>query len=69
MFFPHVQKRVQEFLHPGNGIGADYQPHTALEAFGNGGLWAAAPARAASRTCCPTRMPTSSSPSPARSSA
>jgi cell division protein FtsW len=37
-FFPHVQKRVQEFLHPGNGIGADYQPHTALEAFGNGGL-------------------------------
>ena len=38
MFFPHVQKRVQHFLHPGNGIGADYQPHTALEAFGNGGL-------------------------------
>jgi cell division protein FtsW len=37
-FFPHVQKRVQQFLHPGNGIGADYQPHTALEAFGNGGL-------------------------------
>jgi cell division protein FtsW len=37
-FFPHVQKRVQQFLHPGNGIGSDYQPHTALEAFGNGGL-------------------------------
>ena len=37
-FFPHVQKRVQEFLHPGNGMGGDYQPHTALEAFGNGGL-------------------------------
>ena len=37
-FFPHVQKRVQEFLHPGNGLGSDYQPHTALEAFGNGGL-------------------------------
>ncbi len=37
-FFPHVQKRVQDFLHPGNGIGADYQPRTALEAFGNGGL-------------------------------
>ena len=36
--FPHVQKRVQDFLHPGNGIGADYQPRTALEAFGNGGL-------------------------------
>jgi cell division protein FtsW len=29
---------VQEFLHPGNGTGTDYQPHTALEAFGNGGL-------------------------------
>ena len=38
MFFSHVQKRVQEFLHPGNGTGTDYQPHTALEAFGNGGL-------------------------------
>jgi cell division protein FtsW len=38
MFFPHVQKRVENFLHPGNGINADYQPHTALEAFGNGGL-------------------------------
>ena len=37
-FFPHVQKRVEDFLHPGNGIGADYQPRTALEAFGNGGL-------------------------------
>jgi len=38
MFFPHVQKRVENFLHPGSGIGADYQPRTALEAFGNGGL-------------------------------
>jgi cell division protein FtsW len=37
-FFPHVQKRVENFLHPGNGISADYQPRTALEAFGNGGL-------------------------------
>jgi cell division protein FtsW len=37
LFFPHVQKRVENFLHPGNGISADYQPHTALEAFGNGG--------------------------------
>jgi len=37
-FFEHVRKRVQQFLHPGNGIGTDYQPHTALEAFGNGGL-------------------------------
>jgi cell division protein FtsW len=38
MFFPHVQRRVEAFLHPGNGIGTDYQPRTALEAFGNGGL-------------------------------
>jgi cell division protein FtsW len=38
MFFPHVQKRIEAFLHPGNGIGTDYQPRTALEAFGNGGL-------------------------------
>jgi cell division protein FtsW len=38
MFFPHVQKRVESFLHPGNGVGGDYQPRTALEAFGNGGL-------------------------------
>ena len=36
--FPHVQKRVENFLHPGDAINADYQPHTALEAFGNGGL-------------------------------
>ena len=38
LFFSHVQKRVENFLHPGNGIGGDYQPRTALEAFGNGGL-------------------------------
>jgi cell division protein FtsW len=39
MFFSHVQKRVQTFLHPDtNVLGSDYQPHTALEAFGNGGL-------------------------------
>jgi cell division protein FtsW len=39
MFFPHVQRRVENFLHPsGNMTGSDYQPHTALEAFGNGGL-------------------------------
>lgn len=36
--FEHVQKRVLNFLHPGNDTGTDYQPHTALEAFGNGGL-------------------------------
>jgi cell division protein FtsW len=38
ILFPHVQKRVENFLHPGNTTGSDYQPHTALEAFGNGGL-------------------------------
>ena len=38
MVFPHVQKRVENFLHPGNTTGSDYQPHTSLEAFGNGGL-------------------------------
>ena len=43
MFFPHVQKRVENFLHPGSGIGADYQPRTALEAFGNGGLMGRGP--------------------------
>ena len=43
MFFSHVQKRVQEFLHPGTGLGGDYQPHTALEAFGNGGLMGRGP--------------------------
>jgi cell division protein FtsW len=37
-FFTHVQKRVESFLYPGNGIGGDYQPRTALEAFGNGGF-------------------------------
>jgi cell division protein FtsW len=43
LFFSHVQKRVEQFLHPGNGIGADYQPRTALEAFGNGGLMGRGP--------------------------
>ncbi|HLB99562.1 MAG TPA: putative peptidoglycan glycosyltransferase FtsW, partial [Acetobacteraceae bacterium] len=44
MFFSHVQKRVQEFLHPGAvGAAADYQPMKALEAFGNGGLWGRGP--------------------------
>ncbi|MEJ0016292.1 MAG: putative peptidoglycan glycosyltransferase FtsW [Acetobacteraceae bacterium] len=38
MFFPHVQKRVDAFLNPGSGLAGDYQPRTALEAFGNGGL-------------------------------
>lgn len=38
MFFPHVQKRIDAFLTPGTGMAADYQPRTALEAFGNGGL-------------------------------
>src|SRR5271166_3910862 len=35
-FFPHVQSRVQRFLHPDTGD--SYQVTTALEAFGNGGL-------------------------------
>jgi cell division protein FtsW len=44
VFFSHVQKRVQEFLHPGAmGAAADYQPTKALEAFGNGGLWGRGP--------------------------
>ena len=36
LLFPHVQLRVQEFLHP-HGANT-YQVTTALEAFGNGGL-------------------------------
>jgi cell division protein FtsW len=43
MFFPHVQKRIENFLHPGSSTGADYQPRTALEAFGNGGLMGRGP--------------------------
>jgi cell division protein FtsW len=39
LLFSHVRKRVENFLHPGTNItGIDYQPHVALEAFGNGGL-------------------------------
>jgi cell division protein FtsW len=36
-FFPHVQMRVQEFLHP-HDLAKTYQVTTALKAFGNGGL-------------------------------
>ena len=36
LLFPHVQMRVQKFLHP--TIESAYQPTMALEAFGNGGL-------------------------------
>jgi len=36
MIFPHVQSRVERFLHPDSGD--SYQVTTALEAFGNGGL-------------------------------
>jgi cell division protein FtsW len=44
VFFSHVHKRVEEFLHPGAaGAAADYQPTKALEAFGNGGLWGRGP--------------------------
>ena len=38
MFFPHVQKRVQRLPASRQRRRHDYQPHTALEAFGNGGL-------------------------------
>jgi cell division protein FtsW len=34
--FPHVQSRVQRFLHP--DVGDNYQVNRAMEAFGNGGL-------------------------------
>ena len=67
LLFAHVRARVEEFLHP-------HGPHTyqvtmALEAFGNGGLWGRGPGEGRSRTSCPTRMPISSSRSPARNSA
>ena len=66
--FPHVRERVDRFLDP--AAGDTYQIDRALEAFHE---WrpvsAAARAKARSRWCCPTRIPTSSSPSPARSSA
>ncbi len=41
MLFQHVRDRVADFLHP-NAVGA-YQVHTALEAFGNGGLFGTGP--------------------------
>jgi len=41
VIFPHVQVRVHEFLHP---VGSNtYQVTTALEAFGNGGLFGRGP--------------------------
>ena len=36
LLFPHVQARVQKYLHP--TLESAYQPTLALEAFGNGGL-------------------------------
>lgn len=36
LLFPHVQARVEKFLHP--TLESAYQPTLALEAFGNGGL-------------------------------
>jgi len=36
LLFPHVQSRVQKFLHP--SLDSAYQPTMSLEAFGNGGL-------------------------------
>jgi len=41
ILFQHVRERVADFLHP-NAVGA-YQVHTALEAFGNGGLFGTGP--------------------------
>lgn len=41
VFFPHVRSRVTRFLHPGQGD--DYQVNTALQAFGNGGLFGRGP--------------------------
>jgi cell division protein FtsW len=41
VLFQHVRERVADFLHP-NAAGA-YQVHTALEAFGNGGLLGTGP--------------------------
>ena len=42
MLFPHVQSRVQRFLHPA-AAAPHYQVTTALEAFGNGGLFGRGP--------------------------
>jgi cell division protein FtsW len=41
MMFEHVRLRVQHFLHP--DVGDNYQVTTALEAFGNGGLFGRGP--------------------------
>ena len=41
LLFPHVQSRVQRFLHPESGD--TYQVTTALEAFGNGGMFGRGP--------------------------
>jgi cell division protein FtsW len=41
LLFPHVQSRVLRFLHPNSGD--TYQVTTALEAFGNGGLFGRGP--------------------------
>ncbi|MBV9250744.1 MAG: cell division protein FtsW [Acetobacteraceae bacterium] len=41
VLFPHVQSRVERFLHPETGD--TYQVTTALEAFGNGGMFGRGP--------------------------
>ena len=41
LLFPHVQARVQKYLHP--TLESAYQPTLALEAFGNGGLMGRGP--------------------------
>jgi cell division protein FtsW len=65
---PHVHQRIDQFLDPASGD--TYQIDRALEAFQNGGLFGRGPGEGHGEGwCCPTPMPTSSSPSRARNSA
>ena len=62
---PHVTERVDQFFDPATGD--NYQIDRALEAFFNGGLYGRGPAKAIGETGpARTRMPISSSRSPAR---
>jgi cell division protein FtsW len=51
MLFPHVQSRVERFLHP--NVGDSYQVTTALEAFGNGGLLGRGPGEGSVKNVLP----------------
>jgi len=64
-FFPHVRSRVTRFLDPATATRSTPPSKRSATAACSG----AGPAKAASRTCCPTPMPTSCFPSWARSSA